>query len=154
MATLNIANDLKRLFFLIGHPVGSLYFTIDNTNPKNFYGGNCGTWTAWGSGKVPVGVNANDSDFNSVEKTGGNKSASAQFEMFGNGNNTRLYHDFNRQDFTSAYKSNTRMMVEGNYGENGTIVENQLYGIKVSNIDNPNLLMPPYITCYIWKRTA
>ena len=29
-----------------------------------------GTWVSWGSGRVPVGVNTNDSDFKTVERTG------------------------------------------------------------------------------------
>ena len=39
-----------------------------NTNPSNYFGG---TWVAWGSGRVPVGVNTGDSNFSTVEKTGG-----------------------------------------------------------------------------------
>ena len=41
-----------------------------STNPGNLFGG---TWVAWGSGRVPVGVNTSDSDFSSPEKTGGSK---------------------------------------------------------------------------------
>ena len=52
------------------YPVGSIYMSVNNTNPSNFIGG---TWVAWGAGKVPVGVNAADSDFNAAEKTGGEK---------------------------------------------------------------------------------
>lgn len=44
MATLQISDAFKRLIFLINHPVNSLYFSDNATNPKNFYGGNCGNW--------------------------------------------------------------------------------------------------------------
>ena len=37
---------------------------------KAIYGG---TWAAWGAGRVPVGVNTSDSDFSTVQKTGGAK---------------------------------------------------------------------------------
>ena len=50
------------------YPVGSIYMSVNNTNPSTLFGG---TWEAWGSGRVPVGVNASDANFNSVEKTGG-----------------------------------------------------------------------------------
>ena len=50
------------------YPVGSIYFSVKNENPSSKFGG---TWVAWGSGRVPVGVNSNDGNFNSVEKTGG-----------------------------------------------------------------------------------
>ena len=49
------------------YPVGSIYLSVNNSNPSNYFGG---TWVAWGSGRVPVGVNTSDSNFNTVEKTG------------------------------------------------------------------------------------
>ena len=33
-----------------------------------------GTWVAWGAGRVPVGVDTTDTDFDTVEETGGTKS--------------------------------------------------------------------------------
>jgi hypothetical protein len=50
------------------YPVGSIYMSVKNTNPSTYFGG---TWVAWGTGRVPVGVNANDTNFATVEKTGG-----------------------------------------------------------------------------------
>ena len=50
------------------YPVGSIYMSVTNTNPSVYFGG---TWVAWGSGRVPVGVNASDTNFSTVEKTGG-----------------------------------------------------------------------------------
>ena len=53
------------------YPVGSIYMSVNNTDPALLFGG---TWEAWGSGKVPVGVDANDTAFDTVEETGGAKS--------------------------------------------------------------------------------
>lgn len=53
------------------YPVGSIYMSVNSANPASLFGG---TWVAWGSGRAPVGVNASDSDFGTVEKTGGAKS--------------------------------------------------------------------------------
>ena len=58
-----------RLLDLI-YPVGSIYMSVNNVAPSVFLGG---TWTAWGAGKVPVGINTSDADFSTVEKTGGAK---------------------------------------------------------------------------------
>ena len=52
------------------YPVGSIYMSVNSTNPSSFFGG---TWVAWGSGRVPVGINTSDTSFSSVEKTGGSK---------------------------------------------------------------------------------
>lgn len=53
---------------LKAYPVGAIYMSTQNVNPSSLFGG---TWVAWGSGRVPVGVNTSDSNFNTVEKTGG-----------------------------------------------------------------------------------
>ena len=54
------------------YPVGSLYFNAtDDTNPNQLLG--FGTWVAYAAGKVPVGYDSTDTDFNAAEKTGGSK---------------------------------------------------------------------------------
>ncbi len=52
------------------YPVGSLYLTTSAANPQTTLGG---TWTLVAPGKCLVGYDANDGDFNEVEKTGGEK---------------------------------------------------------------------------------
>lgn len=54
------------------YPVGSIYMSINNTNPGTLFGGN---WEAWGSGRVPVGIDTSNSNFSTAEKTGGASSA-------------------------------------------------------------------------------
>ena len=60
---------MGRLLDLV-YPVGSIYMSVSEVNPSDLFGG---TWEAWGSGRVPVGVNSADSEFNEAEKTGGEK---------------------------------------------------------------------------------
>lgn len=52
------------------YPVGSIYLSVINTNPSTYFGG---TWVSFGAGRMLVGVNTADTDFNTVEKTGGSK---------------------------------------------------------------------------------
>ncbi len=51
-------------------PVGSVYLAVDDVSPATKFGG---TWAALGAGKVLVGVNSQDPDFDVAEKTGGAK---------------------------------------------------------------------------------
>ena len=118
------------------YPIGSIYLSVKNVNPSVYFGG---TWTSWGTGRVPVGVDTTQSEFNTVEKTGGSKylqqhkhsnncigwSGDGGFWV-GSGNYTTL--NFNKD--TSA-------------GGNVT-------GTTTGNSGN----LQPYITCYMWKRTA
>lgn len=62
--------DIQTVVGNLMYPVGSIYMSINNINPTSLFGGK---WVSWGAGRVPVGVNANDTNFNAVEKTGGSK---------------------------------------------------------------------------------
>lgn len=56
------------------YPVGSIYSNATNsTNPGTLFG--FGTWAAFGAGRVPVGYDATNSNFNASEKTGGSADA-------------------------------------------------------------------------------
>ena len=61
-----ILEDNKKKYY-----VGKIVMDTANVNPATYLG--FGTWTLWGQGRVPVGVDTTDSDFNAVEKTGGEK---------------------------------------------------------------------------------
>lgn len=64
----SIESGLNEMFNLI-YPIGSIYMSAVSTDPSILFPGT--TWVAWGSGRVPVGVNGNDANFNVTEKTGG-----------------------------------------------------------------------------------
>ena len=55
-------------------PVGSIYIGVTSTNPGTLLG--MGTWVAFGEGRVLVGRNGADTDFDTAEETGGSKTAS------------------------------------------------------------------------------
>lgn len=67
-----LTNAMATDIFNMIYPVGSIYISVKNVNPGTKFGG---TWVAWGAGRVPVGVNASDTSFSTVEKTGGSKNA-------------------------------------------------------------------------------
>ena len=50
------------------YPIEQSQRSVNSTNPGAIFGG---TWERWGQGRVPVGVNTNNGNFNYVEKTGG-----------------------------------------------------------------------------------
>lgn len=61
---------LKESFRDIFYPVGTIYESVNNVNPSEFIGG---TWVSWGAGKVSVGVDETQEEFNIAEKEGGEK---------------------------------------------------------------------------------
>jgi hypothetical protein len=127
---------LDGAIFLRQHKVGDLVFSTVNTNPGAIYGG---TWIAWGSGRVPVGADAAQTEFNTVEKTGGSK----------------LLQSHSHYLFSSA---GTNINVPAwTAKDNGTIggsdtLGNVSFTMSAGTGNGQNL--QPYITCYMWKRTA
>lgn len=63
-------DKLKDVLRDVFYPVGTIYESVNNINPSEFIGG---TWESWGAGKVSVGVDASQTEFATVEKTGGEK---------------------------------------------------------------------------------
>jgi hypothetical protein len=56
------------------YPVGSIYINAGvTTNPATLLG--FGTWTAFGAGRVMVGLDGSDALFDALEETGGSKDA-------------------------------------------------------------------------------
>ena len=130
--------DLTKQLFLLMHRVGDIIFSTSDENPSTIYGG---TWVAWGKGQVPVGVDTSDSDFNTVEKTGGEKEHTLTVDEM-----PSHKHDFGQQ-FTGMPASS------GNYGYY-MIAGTQTDVIKNTGGNQPHNNLQPYITCYMWKRTA
>ena len=138
----NIKNgDNIENIMLSNYPVGSIYFSIDSVNPSTKFGG---TWVAWGAGRVPVGVSADDSNFNSVEKTGGESR-----------------HTLTTAELPSSLEAMAPMaygMVNNGSGNAVKVWEAGNVSAKITldlvglNAGHNNL--QPYITCYMWKRTA
>ena len=148
MATLKISSDLqnviKKVVLDTYFPVGSLYLTVGNENPNTTIGG---TWVRFGNGKTLVGVDTNDSNFNSVEKTGGEKTHTLTInEMPSHKHNTGWKFSYGQG---SAY---------GITWTNGNWQGPYTDALGAFNMDNTggnqaHNNLQPYITVYIWKRT-
>lgn len=158
----NFSINNKSIFDLI-YPVGSIYMSVTETNPSLLFGG---SWTAWGKGRVPVGINTGDLNFNTVEKTGGSKAhrhdwrigmhwwyGGACGENVGNSTGAYVYSD-NRYDGWGR-----------NLDGKSCPVNNAIYNSKATTSAEPNgkysqgntsetSTLQPYIVCYMWKRTA
>lgn len=143
------------------YPVGSIYLSVNNTNPTNLFGG---TWVAWGAGRVPVGFNSGDGNFNSSEKTGGSKTINISHSHTVNSHahvGTVGYDENNY--YTSNVFGNTVRSYNGYWfhaRESGATNPVRLsYTSSETPGTNPKLsttqsILQPYITCYMWKRTA
>ena len=62
-----IVQDLQQEINKKFYPVGSIYISTSSQNPESIYGGK---WESFGTGRTLIGVNTNDSKFDTVEKVG------------------------------------------------------------------------------------
>ena len=123
-------------------PVGTIVKTVRNVNPSTYLGG---TWVAWGTGRVPVGVDTSQTEFNAVEKTGGEKSVKLTVNEIPPHN-----HKYTIPFEVSGEVGDVR---DGGFYESGFYLENTETTTSAGRgLAHNNL--PPYITCYMWKRTA
>jgi hypothetical protein len=143
------------------YPVGSLYTSTLSTNPGTLLGR--GTWTAFGAGRVMVGHNAADTDFDTAEETGGSKTSSAvvnhthpvvvddpQHAHVENSNNatTGGLRGWGAADTsTSSSAATGYSTAPASTGITAT-TSNPAGGVASFS------LMNPYIVVYAWKRTA
>ena len=97
------------------------------------------TWVAWGSGRVPVGVNSNDTNFSTVEKTGGES--------------THKLTVSEMPSHTHTYRIMETSLVSA--GSSGGYVQYSWQNPSTGSTggDQPHNKLQPYITCYMWKRT-
>ncbi len=128
-------------------PVGSIYLSVDPTNPSAFFGG---TWIAWGEGRVPVGFDSGQTEFDTVEETGGEKTHTLTVaELPTHSHPVRTY----AADSGSGEFASQRVNVAPGDVSSST---NPAANVQTANIgsgDAHNNLQP-YIVCYMWKRTA
>lgn len=146
------------------YPIGSIYLSTVNTNPATYWGGN---WVAWGSGKVPIGVDTGDTDFNTVEKTGGEKKHTLSHAEVprhnhkqtigydGVGGSNSIYMKSSQNATNSAVDNvNGRTVWNPPTPGNGIGRYDYTDWDETRSAAAAHNVVQPYITCYMWKRTA
>jgi len=120
------------------YPVGSIYINASvNTNPATLLG--FGTWVAFGAGKVIVGLDSGDTDFDTAEETGGAKT-----------------HTLSISEIPSHTHS---LSTSDNPGGTGAIevaggAPTSTQTTQATGGGGAHNNLQPYIVAYMWKRTV
>jgi len=150
------------------YPVGSIYMNAtSSTNPATFLG--FGNWSAFGQGRMLVGINGADADFNAPGKTGGAKTVTLTNEQMRHKHRTATGSDFtasyqgmraNGGDGEGAYGSETR----DDLVMRASTHEQVVGGVRLDYTDVNATLdaaapdahqnMSPYITVYMFVRLS
>jgi len=123
------------------YPVGSIYINAAvSTNPATLLG--FGTWAAFGAGRVIVGLNASDSDFDTAQETGGAKThtlSTAEIPSHTHTSSLRGNGEDELQSIPSASDNTDPSLTMTTNATGGGGAHNNLQ---------------PYIVAYMWRRTA
>ncbi len=123
------------------YPVGSIYINAAvATNPGTLLG--FGTWAAFGAGRVMVGIDASQTEFDTLEETGGAKTHTLSTSELPSHTHTAtlMGNGEDEQQNLPAAGDNT--------DPSRTMTTNATGGGGAHN----NL--QPYIVVYMWKRTS
>lgn len=161
-----VMNDHSAIDAIISaiYPVGSIYMSVNNVDPGTYLTGT--TWTVWGAGRVPVGVDILQTEFNTVEETGGDKTHTHNYGIQVGSYYASNSFEGNTHAGVISYSSNgsitvvPQSTVVGSYDATynssttaSTVVKSSSHRRGIGNTSYTSNLQP-YITCYMWKRTA
>lgn len=136
------------------YPVGAVFISVVSTNPATLLG--YGTWTAFATGKMLIGIDSGDTDFDTVEETGGAKTHTlTESEMPSHRHIEGIPRDNYGSDpatysLLSSGDSPDSTKYEHYTGYTGGTGATETSAGTTQAHEN----MPPYIVTYMWKRTA
>jgi hypothetical protein len=146
------------------YPVGSIYINAGvSTNPATLLG--FGTWTAFGAGKVLVGLDSADALFDTLEETGGSKDAiTVSHTHTATSTVTDSGHSHVNPAGLIALNGsgavNLALGSSGAQGANNVGTNAATTGITVATTNastgssGTNANVQPFIVVKMWKRTA
>jgi|TARA_R100000149_G_scaffold66272_1_gene44098 microcystin-dependent protein len=143
------------------YPIGSIFITVNNYADSaavvNAIGGT--TWVSFGAGKVLVGVDSSDTDFDAAEETGGAKTKALEFanmpahshQWYNMGGSSSQSIDATSNTSSQSWNASGNLVDIGdplltNFYTN-TATDRSANGSAFS-------IVQPYIVVYMWKRTA
>jgi hypothetical protein len=141
-------------------PVGSIYINAtSSSNPATLLG--FGTWTAFGAGRVMVGLDAGDALFDTAEETGGSKDAvvvshthTATSVVTDPGHSHIIAND----GVGTGPVFGTSAVGNRFYSSSATTTATTGITVATTNastgVSGTNANIQPYITVRMWKRTA
>lgn len=160
-------------------PVGSVFLSVVSTNPATLLG--YGTWSAIAAGKMLIGLDSGDTDFDTAEETGGSKTktiAQANLPDISTGAGTAHTHvqdaHTHIQDAhlhgigtgttdgssgidtstTSSTNKNTASATATNQNTTATNQNESAHTHPLGGSGTALDVMNPYFVVYVWKRTA
>lgn len=151
----NLNNNFNEVLNLIC-PIGKVEVFFDNADHSNYLGF---TWERTCVGRMPVGYNSSDADFDTIGETGGSKDAVVVSHTHSNTNNAISW-------VGGSGLSNTPFLAADGKQVTYSYISNPNDGVKAGWMGNANAVinsagesgvgknLSPYQVVAFWKRTA
>ncbi len=135
--------------------IGRIIITETNTNPGTFIGG---TWELFSQGRMIMGVDLNNPNFNEAGKAGGSiehshnlsQAGYAKAAIYGGAPCSVNYTRVTGLNYDSYFTA-TGSADSNNQGATRSGVDR---AIALGGVTDSESSLPPFITCYVWKRVA
>ena len=153
-STSTVLADWSAIMNLV-YPVGSVVTLGVSTNPATLYG--VGTWTAI-VGKVIVGLNGSETEFDTLNETGGEKTHTLSTAELATHRHF-IASSSTTSDETAVSASQTATSVKGTGSDTKYILTGVATEANVGLSSNTGSgtahnNLQPYIVKYVWERTA
>ena len=132
-------DSLWQLMQQRSYPVGEILTTRRAGNPATWMG--FGTWTAYAQGRVLVGYDGGDASFNALDKTGGAKTHVLTVDEM----------PAHNHDISLGIGASTPSI---NKGSSGSVMSTDTTSIASKGGGQAHNNLQPYITVFMWQRTA
>ena len=148
-----ILNNMQVELIKLVFPIGSTYITQTNTNPSTIL--KFGTWERV-KGKVLVGLDEDDTAFNTIGKTGGEKTHTLTINEMPNhshGENTISEYGYNYPLVSDNGEGNSKTGLSPSISSS-EVTKNQVITDSNGGGQPHNNLQPYQVVGYMWRRTA
>lgn len=127
--------------------INGIYINVSGTDPATELG--YGTWSAFGAGKVLVGYDSEDTDFDTAEETGGEKTHLLTGAESGTSEHT---HKETVYGTTGGSKKGVEQTT--NFHNTGIESGHSTLASAEADASEAHNNLQPYIVVHFWKRTA
>lgn len=149
----SILNNMQVELIKLVFPIGSIYITQEETNPSTIL--KFGTWERV-KGKVLVGLDEDDTDFNTIGKIGGEKTHTLtinEMPSHAHGENTVSEYGYTYPLVSNSGEGNSINGLSPSISSS-EVTKNQVITNNVGNGEEHNNLQPYRVVGYMWIRTA
>lgn len=148
------------------YPVGSIYMSVTDSTVEAVQAKFGGTWVRFGAGRTLVGYDSTQTEFDTVEDTGGSKTHTHSYgirlggwysstAMEGNTNvGAKNYSDATNYTMSNLVRSGTDADTVINNGAEQTTKTSSCAKYDMDGNASYTSTLQPYITVYMYKRTA